>query len=403
MRLIFVNRFFYPDHAATSQLVSDLAFKCVEWGYEVAVVTSRQRYDDASVRLPEYEVAKGVRIFRISGTHFGRHSGPGRVLDYVSFVYGARKRLKELVTRNTIVVAKTDPPMLGMFLAPVVLGRGGILVNWLQDVFPETLTALHPSRVLRAGLAPLRFLRNQGLKSAVLNVAIGRRMRDYLLSEGIRTRRLGVIRNWPHDSEEAAGAEAELEQKWGLGDRFVVGYFGNLGRVHEYETILGAMMAVEPDPGIVFLFVGGGALLERLKAKVEEYGLRNFVHRDYVPREELPAALKVADVHLVVLQPALEGFVVPSKFAGVVAAGRPVLYIGDPRGEIGTMVRKGQCGQVVGIGDSERLGGAIRELAGDPALASGMGQAALRVYDRFYRSEMLFGQWRKVFDKLGEG
>lgn len=403
LRLVFVNRFFYPDHAATSQLVSDLAFKCVEWGYEVAAVTSRQRYDDPSARLPDLEMVNGVRIVRVSGTHFGRHSGAARLFDYASFLQGARKKLGEMVERRTVVVTKTDPPMLGMFLAPVVSGRGGILVNWLQDVFPETLTALHPGPVFRLGLAPLRFLRNRGLRKAVLTVVIGRRMRDYLLAEGLRAGRLAVIRNWPYDSvKTGSGEEAVVRERWGLGDRFVVGYFGNLGRVHEYETVLGAMMAVESDPTIVFLFVGGGALLEKLKEKVAEHGLRNFVHRDYVAREELPAALRVADVHLVVLRPELEGFVVPSKFAGVVAAGRPVLYIGDPGGEIGTVVKKEQCGQVVAVGDSEGLARGIREFASHPVLASTMGQASLRVYERFYRSEVLFGQWREVFDKLRE-
>ena len=401
MRIIFVNRFFYPDHSATSQLLSDLAFKCVEWGFDVKVVTSRQRYDDPSIRLPESEKVGGVDIIRVSGTHYGRHSGAARLLDYISFLHGARKKVKGIVEPGTIVVAKTDPPMLGMFLGSVVRGRGGILVNWLQDVFPETLTALHPSPVLSLALAPLRFFRNASLKKAGVNVVIGRKMRDYLLSEGLRAGRVGVIRNWPYEetSDAVAGAE-DLKEQWGLAGRFVVGYFGNLGRVHEYETILGAMMAVESDPSIVFLFVGGGSLLEKLKAEVEKHGLGNFIHRDYVPREELPAALRVADAHLVVLQPSLEGFVVPSKFAGVVAAGRPVLYVGDTRGEIGGMVLKGRCGQVVQIGDSQGLAAIIRDLADHPLTVARMGQAADRVYQKYFRRDLLFGQWRKVLAKL---
>lgn len=402
-RVVFVNRFFYPDHSATSQLLSDLAFKCVDWGFEVTVVTSRQRYDDPSIRLTKSEVVKGVDIIRVDGTHFGRHSGAARLLDYGSFLHGARRGMKALVGRGTIVVAKTDPPMLGMFLASIVRGRGGVLVNWLQDVFPETLAALHPGPVADVGLWPLRFLRNHGLKRAAVNVVIGRGMRDYLLAEGMPAGRLGVIRNWPYDVSGCRADEAaDLKAGWGLGGRFVVGYFGNLGRAHEYETILGAMMAVESDPRVAFLFVGGGALLERLKEKVEEHGLRNFIHRGYVPREDLPTALEVADVHLVVLQPALENFVVPSKFAGVVAAGRPVLHLGDPTGEIGVMVRKGGCGQVIEIGDSEGLAQAIRALAAHPVVASRMAQAALTVYDRYYRSEMLFGQWRRVLEGLAE-
>ena len=39
-----------------------------------------------------------VDIVRVSGTHFGRHSGLARMFDYVSFVHRARKKLKQLVT-----------------------------------------------------------------------------------------------------------------------------------------------------------------------------------------------------------------------------------------------------------------------------------------------------------------
>lgn len=400
LRIIFVNRFFYPDHSATSQLLSDLAFKCVEWNHEVKVVTSRQRYDDPSVRLPEREQVGKVDIVRVNGTHFGRQSGAARMFDYVSFLHGARKKLKELVTGNTIVVAKTDPPMLGMFLPYIVYPRGGVLVNWLQDLFPETLSALYPHPLVRIAVTPLRWMRNKSLKRAVVNVVIGRRMREYLMAEGIRASRLRVIPNWGYDEPEGESPGQDFKAKWGLEGKFVVGHFGNLGQAHEYETMLGAMMAVESDPRIVFLFVGGGSLLEKLKKGVEEYELKNFMHRDYVPREDLPAALKAADAHLVVLQPSLEGFIVPSKFAGVLSAGRPVVYLGDRRGEIGRQVRHRGCGQVVSIGDSQGLADVVRGLAADPATVAAQGEAATRAYRRYYRSSVLFGQWRLLLNDL---
>lgn len=198
--------------------------------------------------------------------------------------------------------------------------------------------------------------------------------------------------------EPAAGDRFKSE--WGLEERFVVGYFGNLGRAHEYETILGAMMALESDSRIVFLFVGGGALMEKLKEKVGEYGLTNFVHRDDVPREDRPEALAAADAQLVVLQSGLEGFVVPSKIAGALAARRPVLYVGDPRGEVGGMVRKKQCGHVVEIGDSQGLAGRIRSLAEDPESVAALGSAAYAVYQEHYRSALQLERWHKVLSRL---
>ena len=38
--IIFLNRFFYPDHSATSEILSDLAFALSERGFRVAAITS---------------------------------------------------------------------------------------------------------------------------------------------------------------------------------------------------------------------------------------------------------------------------------------------------------------------------------------------------------------------------
>src|SRR5436309_14910323 len=83
-RIIFLNRFFYPDHSATSQLLSDLAFHLAGCGHDVCVITSQQRYDAPRARLPETETVAGVKIRRIATTRFGRSAMLGRGFDYPS-------------------------------------------------------------------------------------------------------------------------------------------------------------------------------------------------------------------------------------------------------------------------------------------------------------------------------
>jgi hypothetical protein len=110
MRIVFVNRFFYPDLSATSQLLTDLATHLSNSGHEVHIVCSRQLYEDAAAHLSSFELVAGVRVHRVAGTKFGRSSLPGRALDYASFYIFAWFCLGKIVTANTIVVAKTDTP-----------------------------------------------------------------------------------------------------------------------------------------------------------------------------------------------------------------------------------------------------------------------------------------------------
>ena len=107
MALIFVNRYFFPDHSATSQILSDLAFGLAKKGRRVTVITSRQRYDAPSVRLPARETASGVTILRIPTTRFGRDGLLGRAIDYVTFYCAAAWVLWRTARRGDIVIAMT--------------------------------------------------------------------------------------------------------------------------------------------------------------------------------------------------------------------------------------------------------------------------------------------------------
>ena len=135
-RVIFVNRYFSPDHSATSQVLSDLTFHLAAIGHDVHAVTSRQLYDDSRAVLLESENIKGVQVHRVASTRFGRGALSGRALDYLSFYRSVRRSLREIAHAGDIVVAKTDPPLLSVALASVARQRRARLVNWLQDIYP---------------------------------------------------------------------------------------------------------------------------------------------------------------------------------------------------------------------------------------------------------------------------
>src|SRR5690606_29000430 len=140
-RVVFLNRFFYPDLSATSQMLSDLAFGLAERGFDVQVITSRLCYDDPSARFPARETIRGVRVHRIWTSGFGRHNLWGRGIDYLSFYVSALRACRRTLKPGDILVAKTDPPMISVVGALAARLRGARLVNWLQDLFPEVAAA----------------------------------------------------------------------------------------------------------------------------------------------------------------------------------------------------------------------------------------------------------------------
>lgn len=395
-RIVFVNRFYFPDHSATAQILADLAEALAARGWAVAIVTSRLRYDDPAVKLAPSAVHAGVAIRRVATTRFGRGATIGRAIDYLSFYASAFAALVATVRAGDIVVAKTDPPLLSVVVGVAARVRGARLVNWLQDLYPEVAAELGVGAMRGRAGGALRWLRNRSLDRAAMNVAIGERMAERLAAEGVARARITVLPNWSDDTAITAAPRdtVGLRAEWALGDRFVVCYSGNLGRAHEPETMLGAARLLRTRDDIVFLMIGGGHDSAALADRVAAEGLGARIRfRPYQPRERLSESLGVADMHWLSLRPALEGLIVPSKFYGIAAAGRGVIAVTDPDGEIARVVTREGCGLVVAPGDSAALAAAIVALAADPARVEAMGRAARAVLERDYQRADTFERW----------
>ncbi|HEY0802058.1 MAG TPA: glycosyltransferase family 4 protein, partial [Steroidobacteraceae bacterium] len=342
-KIVFVNRYFYPDQSATSQLLTDLAPALAQSGFTVHVICSRQRYDNPAARLSTQESIGEVTVHRIWTTRFGRDRLWGRAVDYATFYCSSAFAMLRLLHQGDAVIAKTDPPLISIVAMVAAKFKGAHLINWLQDIFPEVASLLGANPLPRPLDALLRRCRDQSLRSARVNVVLGECMRDRLLRLGVPANRIQIIENWAECGVDApkAAALSALRAQVALTDKFVVGYSGNLGRAHEFQTLLRAAEILKGDGEIVFLMIGGGAGMVKLLEATIERGLSNFLFLPYQPRETLADSLAASDVHWVSLLPELEGLIVPSKFYGILAAARPTVFIGDTDGELARAIRVG--------------------------------------------------------------
>lgn len=395
-KIVFANRYFFPDHSATSQILSDLAFHLAD-RMDVHVITSRQVYDDPNANLPAREEIDDVTVHRVRTTQRGRTSLTGRALDYASFYAAAMTKALALVRRGDIIVAKTDPPMISVPMGWAASIRRAKLINWLQDLYPELAVTLGVRMSLRQA-SVLAEVRNRSLRKAALNVAIGQDMATRIDGLGVAAARIEVIPNWSDDESVHAVPRDDnpLRQEWGLGEKFIIGYSGNLGRAHEFETVLGAAEALNGDDDIRFLFVGGGHSHAVLTEEIARRDLRNVILKPYQPRDRLSQSLSVPDVHWVSLRPDLDGLLLPSKFYGIAAAGRPILVIADPANELARLAVSHECGEALDIGDVPTLVAAIKRMRDDMTLTTRMGQAARRMIDRHYSKASALAAWERV-------
>jgi colanic acid biosynthesis glycosyl transferase WcaI len=352
-------------------MLSDLAFHLAGRGWTIDVVTSRQRYEDAAATLPPRGSINGVRVRRVWSTRFGRGFLPGRAADYATFYVSAFFALLRRGRRGTTIVALTDPPLISVVAALAAMLTRATLINWTQDLFPDVAEALG-----MRGFRFLRGVRDWSLRRAKVNVALADSMAERLPNAV-------VIHNW---------ADAALRPVDVPHPRFVVAYSGNLGRAHDATTMAAAIDTLRNDDAIEFAITGGGAQTDEIRARQ----LPNVRFSGYAPRERLSESLSAADAHLVTLRPELEGLIVPSKFYGVLAVARPVLFIGAAGGALARIIRENDCGFVIEQGDSDDLVRRVRELANDRERARAMGLRGRRLYEERFAPHIALEAWERL-------
>jgi len=369
LRFVFVNRFYWPDEPATAQLLTDLAEALAARGHSVSVIASHPGGD-----TPSAEQRRGVAIVRVRVTRLNRCGLLGKLADFTTFYVGCLIGLIVQVRPGDIVVALTDPPLLGAGVWLAARLRRAKVIHWAQDIYPEVAVALTGNRWLGV-FAPLRDL---AWRRAEACVTLGSDMKRVLSRAGVEPRRLTVIPNWAPaglDVQPAGTADA-LRKKWELVGKFVVLYSGNLGRVHDLAPLLDVAERLQAQPHIVFVFVGRGAQLATLQARTDERKLKNIRFQSPQPRDELATALSLGDLHLVTLLPGCESFVFPSKLYGIAAVGRPILFVGPPDCEIATLIKARRIGRTFSRGETVAMADTITGLSFAPTECAALGNAA---------------------------
>jgi glycosyltransferase involved in cell wall biosynthesis len=312
--------------------------------------------------------------------------------------------MPKLVEPGDALLAMTDPPLCSILAMRAARKKRANLVNWLQDIYPEIAVELGVPLLRGTFASGVSYWRDRSLKSAAVNVVVGQGMAERLMKRGVKPGQIRVIHNWTDDADivPISVEQNRLRKLWGLGDKFVVGYSGNLGRAHEFDTILAASELLRHDPRIVFLFIGSGHLHDQLAELVQSRGLAShFRFLPYQERAQLKNSLAVPDLHWLSLKPALEGLIVPSKFYGIAAAGRPIIAITAADGEIANLVRNNNCGRVIEPGAGEQLAAAILELSRNPEQLATMGRNARAMLDAQFTRRAALKRWCAVLDDVG--
>ncbi len=378
-KILIYAHYYIPDVASTGQILSELAEGMTDQ-FDVTVICVVPSYSGVvsetykGERFYREEI-NGVHVIRVAVPEFDKNNKKSRVKNIVAYYLNAR-RATALVGPVDYVYSISQPPLMGGMLG--LYGKRKKKAKFIYNI-----QDFNPEQTIAVGFTKRKWITDTMLwvdklncRSSDLVITVGRDLVDTMRKRfyGYKVPRTLMINNWidetlihPLDPKDE---DVLAFRKWyGLDDKFVIMYSGNLGLYYDLENILKSIQRVTEKAGgalehqcddgtvtqVVFAFVGDGSLKPRLEAYQQAAHLDNVLFIPYQEKNKIIYSLNAGDVHWCVNAKGIKGVSCPSKGYGIMGVGKPVLGVLEEGAEVRCLIEDSECGKCCAPGEYDRI------------------------------------------------
>jgi colanic acid biosynthesis glycosyl transferase WcaI len=398
-----VSELYYPELTSTGYFLTGLAEGLAE-SHKVRVLSGQPSYWARGMRAPAREMRHGVDIKRCWATTLDKNIPLFKIINMLTISISIFISALRCFRNNDIVIAVTNPPLLPYLASVACRARRAHFILLVHDVYPEVLSRLGVLKPRSMSESLLNLASRRLYESTSRIIVLGRDMQKIVsrkLSSG--QDRISVATNWA--STEAISPQVrsknKLLNKLKLDDKFVVQFWGNMGRPHCIDDLVDAAQLLASDPAIHFLLIGWGTKKSWAIKEKQVRGLENLTILDPPPREDSSDVQNACDVAINALVSGMTGISVPSRTYNAMAAGKPVLAVCDPESELATMVNEEGIGWVVPPGRPDLIAAILRNARHDQDALEGMSGRARRAVDAKYTRDHVLQIYQRIIGELG--
>lgn len=387
-----ITELFYPSETSTAYILTRIA-RCLSSEYDVHVICGRT--GDLPVETPDFE----VDIHYCGTSTTSRRNLIGRTVGMVlltgKLLFSAFRHLRR--DEQVLIVTNPAPLMVGAcLLKQIKHTRMTLLVH---DVFPENTL---PAGIFRSKKSVfyrlLQSIFNRAYRAADQSIVLGRDMEKAIRLKfpANNCKPIHIIENWADtDSIHPVETDYSLVPDVDISGKIVLQYAGNLGRVQGLDTLVECLHESR-NPLLHLCIWGSGAILPELERFVGDRSVSNISFHGSYRRDQQCDVLNSCDLAVISLSDKMYGMGVPSKTYNIMAAGRPILFVGDPNSEVGLMVCEHKIGYVV-PNDPMALTDFFRLLSSEmlPELHQ-MGLRARKLAEAFYSEEIILNKYLRI-------
>lgn len=374
--LLIYAHYYIPDTASTGQILRELA-EGMSDSFNITIICVVPSYlgtieDKYKTQKYYEEEINGVKVLRIRVPEFSKTNKKSRIKNVVSYFMGAMGATFK-VGKMDYVFSISQPPILGGLL--------GVWGKWVKHAkFIYNIQDFNPEQVLAVGYAKSRFITDVMMafdkfscKRSDLVITVGRDLVETVEKrfEGKKVPKTVMINNWIDENEiyplpENNERVLAFKKKYGLDNKFVIMYSGNIGLYYDLENLIKVIERFGTDTRtadgreVVFAFIGAGTVLDKLVSYVKEHNMDNVKFIPYQDKADLIYSLNAGDVHWCVNAKGIKGVSCPSKYYGLAAAGKPVIGVLESGSEVRCLIEDTHGGLCCEPGEYDQVEKNIR-------------------------------------------
>lgn len=403
--LLVYAHYYYPDVASTGQILKELCEGLKE-NFDITVICVVPSYtgkieNKYKEKKYYYENINDINVIRVRVPEFSKANKKSRILNLLAYFFRAIFATFKS-GKQDYVFSISQPPILGGLLG--VIGKyikGAKFIYNIQDFNPEqTIAVGYSKNKLLLNFA--MWLDKLSCRLSDKVIVVGRDMQG-TLKKRFKNKNVPTntfINNWidekeiyplPSDDKKVL----EFKKKYGLENKTVIMYSGNIGLYYDLENIIRVIGRFKDRNDVVFAFIGEGTVKEKLVHYVNENNLTNVKFIPYQPKEDLIFSLNAGDIHWVVNAKGIKGVSVPSKLYGVMAAGKTVLGVLEEGSEARLIIEECGCGVCIEPSQYDVIYNEINNILNNVNNYKELGVKGKEYIDKFIKKDVAIAKYNK--------
>lgn len=397
-RVWLITEIYYPVKTSTGYYMTEIAEYLALRGLEVHVICTGCTYNVGEVNSKPFqnELCNGVSIHRVFVGDINKNNFIKRTLRLFLSSCKLFFRLLSLVRSGDELLVVTNPAFL-ILMMPYVKWRKQVNYTILaHDIFPENLAAINKISSSSFFYKCLKIIFDKAYAKAHLCISIGRDMSEVLKKKLGNRSQIALIPIWAEEQivHPLDKQETKLAQRLCLNDKFVFQFAGNVGHAQGIENLLEAIALLDA-PNVHFLFIGGGAKYSVIADFAKDRS--NVSLMGFLDRSLQNDFLNACDVGIVTLSDGMYGLGVPSKSYNIMAAGKPILMVGELNSEIALSVKECDLGWVVEPNNPLMLKEAFESIYEQRDKLSSIKKNARRMAETLFAKDFVLDKYYQLF------